>query len=67
MADIVERLRRKVFKNPQVGAPHERTVEWQAADEIERLREALRGIAEDQEGDYDFIVWQARAALGKEK
>lgn len=41
MSDIVERLRRKVFKNPQVGAPHERTVEWQAADEIERLRATL--------------------------
>lgn len=39
----------------------------EAADEIERLRAALRDIAEDQEGDYDFIVWQARDALGEKE
>ena len=44
----------------------------QQADEIERLRDALQRIivfydslqiVEDQEGDYDLLVWIARAAL----
>jgi len=39
--DIVERLRRKVFSGPTMEASHTKTVEWQAAEEIERLREAL--------------------------
>ena len=41
MTDIVERLRRKVFRGPTMEAGHTRTVEWQAADEIERLRKDL--------------------------
>jgi len=41
MSDIVERLRRKVFHGPTMEASHTKTVEWQAADEIERLRAAL--------------------------
>lgn len=36
--DIVERLRRKVFRGPTIQASHTKTVEWQAADEIESLR-----------------------------
>ena len=71
MTDIVERLR---IGRETCGVDMCRTREArsgctcaEAADEIERLRGALRDIAEDQEGDYDFIVWQARAALGKEK
>ena len=36
-------------------------------EENERLREALRKIAEDHEGDYDFIVLQARTALGEKE
>lgn len=38
MTDIVERLRRKVFRGPTMEASHTKTVEWLAADEIERLR-----------------------------
>lgn len=43
MTDIVERLRRRAFRGPTMEAAHTKTVEWGAADEIERLREALRG------------------------
>lgn len=51
--DIVEKLRRKVFHGPTMEASHTRTLEWQAADEIDRLRaevERLRagGCARDQ-------------------
>lgn len=38
MSDIVERLRSKVFSGPTMEASHTKTLEWQAAAEIERLR-----------------------------
>lgn len=41
-SDIVERLRQKVFHGPTMQATHLKTIEWQAADEIERLRAALK-------------------------
>ena len=68
MTDIVERLRREVphCEDPSDYSESDLLI-LKAADEIERLREALRDIAEDQEGDYDFIVWQARAALGEKE
>ena len=43
MDDIVERLRKKVCRGPTMQASHTKTVEWLAADEIERLR----GVLED--------------------
>lgn len=52
MTDIVERLRRKVFHGPTMEAAHTRTVEWQAADEIERLRADLH------EADEEFSLLQ---------
>ena len=63
--DIVERLNQLdgFFPIPLIAK--------EAADEIERLREALQKIVEfydflqlqKQEGDYDLLVWIARAAL----
>jgi len=41
MSDIVEELRRKVFRGPTMEASHTNTVEWKAAAEIERLQSAL--------------------------
>jgi hypothetical protein len=41
MSDIVERLREQAWRrtgSPKMEAPHAKTVEWEAADEIERLR-----------------------------
>lgn len=63
------------MKRPSLGmAPIKTEVSVEAYAEImrlektiERLREALRDIAEDQEGDYDFIVWQASTALGEKE
>ena len=78
MTDIVERLRRKVFSNPQVGAPHLKTLEWQAADEIERLRDVLRRLAKLEgelvcgkphtiEDVINYTQFIARAALGEKE
>ena len=64
MTDIVERL---LLKKTLETVEDVHVLFADAADEIERLRVALRDIAEDQEGDYDFIVWQARAALGEKE
>jgi hypothetical protein len=38
MSDIVERLQRKVFRGPTMEAVHTKTLEWEAADTITRLR-----------------------------
>ena len=62
-ADEIERLREALRLMPKTIV--------EAADEIERLRDALRKIVEfydclqsqKQEGDYDLLVWIARAAL----
>ncbi len=63
MSDIVERLRRKVFRGPTMGATHTKTVEWEAADEIERLRAALWVIMLNSHSVYATEI--AHAALGK--
>jgi hypothetical protein len=62
MTDIVERLRRKVFRGPTMEASHTKTVEWEAADEIERLRKKcdtqatmLRSIDPERFPDTLFI------------
>ncbi len=57
MSDIVERLRRKVSHGPTMEAVHTKAVEWQAADEIERLRNELH-IAEQ---------WSARVYAGRDQ
>ena len=41
MSDIVERLRRRVDHRIDMEASHTKTLEWQAADEIDRLRAAM--------------------------
>lgn len=64
MTDIVERL---LLKKTLETVEDVHVLFADAAEEIERLRVALRDIAEDQEGDYDFIVWQARTALGEKE
>jgi len=57
MIDIVERLRVFIrFEHPKNYETH---IVWQAADEIERLRAALREIAKT-----DVQTW-AKAALEK--
>ena len=38
MSDIVERLRRRVDHRIDMEASHTKTLEWEAADEIEKLR-----------------------------
>ena len=63
MSDIVERLRLD-------AEPSEDDMET-AAQEIEKLRAALRAIAEDCEADYPpshgAIKYAARAALGEKE
>lgn len=70
MTDIVERLRR--YSNPSENG----SASWQemiansadAADEIERLREALKEIASiDYRGPMPEGVLLARKALGEKK
>ena len=71
--DIVERLR--AVSQGYVVLLNDHGVYTEAADEIERLRDALRKIVEfydclqsqKQEGDYDLLVWIARAALKEEE
>jgi hypothetical protein len=62
--DIVERLRDSAFRDPTMEAIHIKDIRWQAADEIERLREALKKILnlETYYGPYDTLEI-ARAAL----
>jgi len=62
-ADEIERLREQAHYHYENGLKKD--------VEIERLREALQKIVEfydclqlqKQEGDYDLLVWIARAAL----
>lgn len=63
MTDIVEKLRRRVDHRIDMEASHTKTLEWQAADEIESLRAALRDIAAGQVIELPFIQAIARAAL----
>ena len=71
--DIVERLR--AVSQGYVVFLNDHGVYTEAADEIERLRDALQKIVEfydclqsqKQEGDYDLLVWIARAALKEDE
>lgn len=67
MTDIVERLRfKKELKTPE----DVHVLFADAADEIERLREALRKIAKSQLSDSEqayIFKMLARAALGEEE
>lgn len=38
MTDIVDQLRKKAMRGVTMEAAHTRTLEWKAADEIERLQ-----------------------------
>jgi hypothetical protein len=68
MTDIVERLRVYIrFEHPKDYETH---IVWQAANEIERRREALLQIAgkvsqSDKSFDGDMASDIARAALGE--
>ena len=73
-ADEIERLREEIedmHRRERSTAVQNLGNEGQLCDEIERLRDALRKIVEfydclqsqKQEGDYDLLVWIARAAL----
>ncbi len=67
MIDIVERLRVYIrFEHPKNYETH---IVWQAADEIERLREALRDIIAipNSEAAQGIMKVIARAALGEGK
>jgi hypothetical protein len=59
---------------------HTKTVEWEAADEIERLREALREAIDEVEAwasyaspamqekhDLEGVLTKLRSALGEDK
>lgn len=65
MTDIVERLRKRVDHRIDMAASHTKTIEWEAADEIDRLREALREIAETPWMREDVQRQIARAALAE--
>ena len=68
MSDIVEQLREPAMTLGEIR--WHSSIQLKAADEIERLREALRQIAHDDE-DYRERVREyrdiARAALGEDK
>lgn len=71
--DIVERLRDKAFKScgPTMEAVHKQDIRWQAADEIERLRnenQELTKIYKDAEKGWrrsDVAFLKLREALQK--
>jgi hypothetical protein len=81
MSDIVERLRRIAKELPQTSGNQawlrpEDTTAWEAADEIEKLRAALRGVltyynaptpaeAKLKKAVLATPIEQARAALGE--
>ena len=77
MTDLQKRLRAKVAEPLQEGDLPVFNQEWslvrlchEAADEIERLREALQFIADnwrDANVNMDAFYWKARAALGEGK
>ncbi len=67
MIDIVERLRVYIrFEHPKNYETH---IVWQSADEIERLRDALRDIIAipNSEAAQGIMKVIARAALGEGK
>ena len=79
-ADIVERLRRRVDHRIDMEASHTKTLEWEAAAEIERLRAALReaerlklmwrNLCDNEVGISEGLraqLAEARAALGEDK
>lgn len=72
MSDIVVRLRSTEFASAPngLGSPViwvKGTVAREAADEIEKLRAALRDIARQPEGDEESAQAVARAALGEKQ
>jgi hypothetical protein len=83
MSDIVERLRRIAKELPQTSGNQawlrpEDTTAWEAADEIEKLRAALRGVltyynaptpaeAKLKKAVLATPIEQAYAALGEKK
>ena len=70
MSDLIKRLRLWPLRRGYSEVSIRRTMR-DAADEIERLRAALRAIAEDCEADYPpshgAIKYAARAALGEKE
>jgi hypothetical protein len=72
MSDIVERLRSTEFASATDGLRSpviwvKGTVAREAADEIEKLRAALRDIARQPEGNEESAQAVARAALGEKE
>ena len=69
MSDLVERLRKKVERFITMEATHTKTLEWEAADEIERLRNVLENVEQARvlQGkaiiDADKEIERLRAAL----
>lgn len=53
MSDIVERLRRKVFRGPTMEAVHTKTLEWEAADTITRLTAENEKLGRDYQSARD--------------
>ena len=75
MSDILERLQDMFFRfgreSPDDAANRRIQTAKDAADEIEKLRETLRIIAEECESEYPSsygaIKYAARAALGEKE
>ena len=68
MMDIVEQGR--LYIRAEAPDYYEKTVVWKMADEIERLREALREIAASQPSDSEQAFkfkMLARTALGEKE
>ena len=66
MSDIVKRLRVWPLRRGYSEVSIRRTMR-EAADEIEKLRAALRDIARQPEGDEESAQAVARAALGEKE
>lgn len=73
MSDIIERLRRIAKELPQTSGNQawlrpEDTTAWEASDEIEKLRAALRKIADtDPDEGTSWFHDVANAALGEKE
>jgi hypothetical protein len=66
MSDIVERLRDVRWIAPNVSEAKAEATAKDAADEIERLREALQAIV-DWDDNYDFAADMPRGLYRKAK
>jgi hypothetical protein len=62
LQNLIEKLRKKVFRGPTMEAGHTKTIEWQAADELEaqldliaKQQKIIRRIYVDHFPDTYFV------------